>query len=166
MGPRRPATGRGGAGRGRTWGGGTGIFGGGQLAVEGGEGVVSAVYLPPGRPCFLSAARFHGLNSFFSSGLSCPAVSDEASRSSNDGAAPSPACDDAHRIEPAAYVWRDNWARGRLRAGLDNPRRLAMTDMRGTTDGEQQAELRPKAANPTSRCPENFWVEHSTGQIW
>ncbi len=113
-------------------------------------------YLALGRPCFLSAARFHGLNTFFSSRLSCPAVSDDVSRSLSVGAAPSAACDDdAHRIEAAAYVWRDNWARGRLRAGLDNPRRLAMTVVCAGRLREQQAELRPKAANPTSRCREN-----------
>lgn len=92
---------------------------------------MGVVYLPLGRPNFLSAARFHGLNCFFSSGLNCDALRVESSRSLRTGAAASPACDEAHRLDPAVYVWRDNWERGRLRAGLDNPRRLAMVDTCG-----------------------------------
>lgn len=87
------------------------------------------VYLPLGRPNFLSAARFHGLKSFFSSGLNWDAFRVDCSRSE----VASPACDDAHRIDPAVYVWRANGESGRLRAGLVNPRRLAMVDVGSRT---------------------------------
>jgi hypothetical protein len=66
------------------------------------------------------------------------------------------ACDDAHRIELAVYVWRANWESGRLRAGLDNPRRLAMVEYAQQVWG---ADTRSFGQNhDASPSPEIFWV--------
>ena len=115
------------------------------------------VYLPLGSATFLSAARFHGLNSLFSASPNCGVVSVEFSRSAITGEVPSAACDEAHRIDPAVYVWRDSGERGRLRAGLDNPRRLAMVIRAAGLDwSDRHAELRPKLRQFEIRSWGNF----------
>ncbi len=131
-------------------------------------------YLELGRARFLSAARFQGLNFSFSSGLNWPVVRVEVSRSATAmagaAAVSAAACDDAHRIEAAVYVWRGNWENGRLRAGLASPRRLAMVNVRETTAGsERHAELgSAKGCGPAFTILGNF-LGHgrsSTGQTY
>jgi hypothetical protein len=126
----------------------------------------AVVYLPLGSATFLSAARFHGLNCLFSASPNCGVVSVEFSRSAIAGALPSAACDEAHRIDPAVYVWRASGDRGRLRAGLDNPRRLAMVIRAAELDwSDRHAELRPKLRQFEIRNGGNF-LGHCTDTDW
>lgn len=115
-------------------------------------------YLEPGRLNFLSFARFHGLNCLFSSSLNGGALRRESVSRSVRTASASAACDEAHLLEPAVYVWRGSWGRCRLRAGLDSPRRLAMADTRDRAGVLSRGASAKKLRDCFAISGEIFWV--------